>query len=226
MLRALSLAVGQLFDRRILGVLGWCALLSLLSLVALWWLLAWLLAFVPVDSEPWRTVLDWSGTAAGLVAAWFLFPVATSAFVGLFLDRVARIVEATHYPELPRAVGLPWHQALLGALQFFGLMLAANVLLLLLWFFPPAYAVGFFVVNGLLLGREYYDLVAQRRLDLVAARTLRRRHASELLLTGAGITFLLTVPFVNLVAPVFATAAMVHRFEYWRRREPAQAGGG
>lgn len=225
MVHAFVRAFGQLFDRRILGMLGLCALLSLFSFVALWWVLHWLLTSVLVDTGPVQTVLDWLGTLAAVVAAWFLFPVVTSAFVGLFLDRVARIVEARHYPLLPPAAGLPWHQALLASLQFLALMLLANAALLLLWFFPIAYPVGFFVVNGLLLGREYYDLVAQRRLDLPASRALRRRHESELLLTGAGITFLLTVPFVNLIAPVFATAAMVHRFESWRRAAD-QAGGG
>lgn len=229
MLHAFVRAFEQMFDRRILGVVAICTLLSLSSFVVLWWLLHWLLTSVLVDAGPWQTVLDWLGTLAALVAAWFLFPVATSAFVGLFLDRVARIVEAKHYPHLPRATGLPWHQSLLGALQFFGLTLLANALLLLLWIVPityPAYPVGFFVVNGLLLGREYYDLVAQRRLDLAAARSLRRHHETELLLTGAGITLLLVVPFVNVIAPVFATAAMVHRVEDWRRLPPSQAGGG
>ncbi|MBL8728194.1 MAG: EI24 domain-containing protein [Planctomycetes bacterium] len=225
MVHAFVRALGILFDRRILGVLGACAMLSALTFVALWWVLHWLLTSVLVDTGPVQRVLDWLGVLAALIAAWFLFPVVTSAFVGLFLDRVARIVEARHYPLLPPATGLPWHQALLAALQFFGLMLLANAALLLLWFFPLAYPVGFFVVNGLLLGREYYDLVSQRRLDLPAARALRRRHEPELILTGAGITFLLTVPFVNLIAPVFATAAMVHRFESWRR-PAAQAGGG
>jgi uncharacterized protein involved in cysteine biosynthesis len=53
---------------------------------------------------------------------------------------------------------------------------------------------------------------------------MRRRHEPELLLTGVGIAFLLTLPFVNLVTPVLATAAMVHRFQHWRGA--AQAGGG
>lgn len=226
MLHAFVRALGQLFDPRILGVLGLCVASSLLAFVGLWLVLDWLLTSVLVDTGPVQTVLDWCGALAAVVAAWFLFPAVVSAFVGLFLERVARIVEERHYPDLPPAAGLPWHQALLAAVQFLGLMLLANALLLLLWFFPVAYPIGFFVVNGLLIGREYFDLVSQRRLDLRTARTLRRRHEGELIVTGAAFTFLLTVPFVNLITPVFATAAMVHRFEHWRRREPAQAGGG
>lgn len=35
---------------------------------------------------------------------------------------------------------------------------------------------------------------------------------------GALFAFLMTVPLVNLVAPVFATAAMIHLFEGLRRQ--------
>lgn len=225
MLRAFSLALGQLFDPRIVGVLGLCVAMSLVGFAGLWWLLDWLLTEVLVDTGWLQTALDWLGALAAVVLAWLLFPLVVSAFVGLFLDRVARIVEARHYPHLAPAPGLPWHQSLLAALQFLAVLLTANALLLLLLLFPLAYPVGFFVVNGLLVGREYYELVALRRLDRPTAHSLRRAHEGELLLTGAALTFLLTVPFVNLIAPVFATAAMVHRFERWRR-VPAQAGGG
>jgi uncharacterized protein involved in cysteine biosynthesis len=37
-------------------------------------------------------------------------------------------------------------------------------------------------------------------------------------LAGLVTAFLLTVPFVNLVAPIIGTAAMVHLFEAWRAR--------
>ncbi|MBL9076406.1 MAG: EI24 domain-containing protein [Planctomycetes bacterium] len=228
MLRAFSLAFGQLFDRRVLGVLGTCALLSLAVFVGLWWLIDWLLTDVWVTTGWAHTTLDWFGAFAAVLLAWFLFPVVTSAFVGLFLERVATLVERRHYPYLTPAPGLPFHQALAASLQFLALVVAANVLLLsllLLWFLPFAYPVGFFVVNGLLLGREYFDLVALRRLDRARTRTLRAAHAGELLLTGAGLAFLLTVPLLNLVTPVFATAMMVHRFERWRGDQLAAGGG-
>jgi uncharacterized protein involved in cysteine biosynthesis len=55
--------------------------------------------------------------------------------------------------------------------------------------------------------------VAARRLDPVEARSLRRRHGRTLFIAGVLIAFLLTIPFVNLVAPVVGTAAMLHLFE-------------
>ncbi len=46
--------------------------------------------------------------------------------------------------------------------------------------------------------------------------TLRKAHRGQLFLTGLVIALLLTVPVVNFLAPVTATAVMVHLFETWR----------
>ncbi|HEX5054336.1 MAG TPA: EI24 domain-containing protein [Planctomycetota bacterium] len=222
MATALFRALGQLFDPRMLGLLGACALLSLGCFAAAWFGLDWLLVSSLADrvaSGP----LHLLGGLATVALAWFLFPLVTSAFVALFLEHVATLVEERHYPELPSAPGLSWAQAIGCSLRFFGLMLAVNVALMFLLF--AAYPIAYFVVNGWLLGREYFELVALRRLSPAASRSLRTRHSFELLLTGIALTFLLTLPFVNLVIPILATALMVHRFEQWRR-EPAHAGGG
>jgi CysZ protein len=226
MIKAVARGLGQLFDPRILGVLGGCVLASIACFVAVWFAVDWLLVAWLGDEAPATGLLGILGGLTTVVLAWLLFPLVTSAFVALFLERVARIVEQRHYPDLPPAAGLPWLQALASSLRFFAVVLAANALLLLLLFFPLAWSIGYLVVNGLLIGREYFELVAFRRLTLPAARAMRTRHASELLLMGAGFAFLMTLPLVNLVIPVLATAVMVHRFEDWRRTELRQAGGG
>ncbi len=56
---------------------------------------------------------------------------------------------------------------------------------------------------------------------------MRKAHRGTLFLSGVVIAFLMTVPVVNLLAPVIATAAMVHLFEAWRpRHELGEAGIG
>jgi CysZ protein len=55
-----------------------------------------------------------------------------------------------------------------------------------------------------------------RRLDPDAARRLRLAHRGELFLAGVVMAFLLTLPLVNLLAPVVITAAMVHLINGWR----------
>jgi CysZ protein len=226
MTTAIFRALGQLFDPRILALLGVSVVLSIGCFLAAWFGVDWLLTAGLGDYVASNWFLHSLGGLATLLLAWFLFPLVMSAFVLLFLERVARIVEARHYPDLPPAPGLPLLPAIGSSLQFFATVLAANALLLLLLFFPVAYPVGYLVVNGWLLGREYFELVALRRISPAAAKTMRDRRGSELLLTGIGLTFLLTLPVVNLVIPILATATLVHRFEAWRRNSLAQAGGG
>jgi len=220
-------SLGLLFDGRILGILGACTLLSLGCFVAAWFGMSWLLTTVVPEGwwkENW--LLDLAGGLAAAIAAWFLFPMVTTAFVCLFLERIARIVEARDYRDLPPAPGLPLLPAIGNSLRFLAILIVANVLLLLLLFFPLAYPVGFFVVNGMLVGREYFELVALRRVNVAAARTMRRKNSTEILLGGAGFAALAPLPFINLVLPVLATATMLHRFEAWRRAAPPHHAGG
>jgi len=230
MIAAFFRSLGLLFDGRILGILGACALLSLGCFVAAWFGMSWLLTTVVPEGwwkENW--LLDLAGGLVAAIAAWFLFPMVTTAFVCLFLDRIARIVEARDYRDLPPAPGLPVMQAIGSSLRFLVVVIVANVLLLLLWcfwFFPIAYPVGFFVVNGMLLGREYFELVALRRVNAATARTMRRKSSTEIWFAGTGFTALALLPFINLVLPVLATATMLHRFEAWRRAAPPHHAGG
>ena len=59
--------------------------------------------------------------------------------------------------------------------------------------------------------------MAARRTDLAGVRQLHRAHRGRVLLAGVVIAFLLTIPLVNLVTPLVATAFMVHVFEGLRR---------
>ncbi|MDH3919807.1 MAG: hypothetical protein OEU25_16720, partial [Rhodospirillales bacterium] len=67
-------------------------------------------------------------------------------------------------------------------------------------------------------GREHFELVALRRLEEPVARRLRRRYRGRVLMAGVIVAFLLTLPLINLVAPIMATGLMVHVFEQVRRR--------
>jgi uncharacterized protein involved in cysteine biosynthesis len=54
-----------------------------------------------------------------------------------------------------------------------------------------------------------------------AMRELRRSEWRRLFVMGVIIAFLLTVPLVNFVAPVLATAAMVHGLKGLQARRSA-----
>jgi CysZ protein len=215
MFSALAAAFGDLGDPRIRGVLwkslGLALLVLALLATGLWFLVAWLAHF----QIGWLDkVIEFAAGFGVVILAWFLFPAAVTSTLGVFLDDVSEAVERRHYPYLPKARPQSWGEIIRQTLAFAAIAVGLNLLLLpfyllLLWF-PPAYAALFYGVNGYLLGREYFEQVAMRRLDPEAARRLRRTHQGRIVLAGVAIAFLLTVPFLNLIAPVVATAFMLH----------------
>ncbi len=225
MLSAFSRAMGQLGDPRVRSTV-WISIGAALVVFALLWsAVAALLTHTALFQTGWlEAAADVLGGLATLILTWFLFPAVFGAVMGLFLERVADAVERRHYPGLAAAPGLGFTASVTASLRFLGVLLAANLLVLPFLFVPPVFPFVFYGVNGYLLGREYFELVALRRLNARAARELRASHRASLLSAGVATAFLLTVPVVNLIAPVVATAAMVHLFESWRRSGPARRG--
>lgn len=222
MIGAFLKATGQLGDpaaRRVIWI-GLAAAAVIFFL--LWTGVGYLLASTDLLRTGWlETVVDVLGGVATLVLTWLLFPAVISAVMSLFLEDIAAAVEARHYPALPAAAGTPLAESLIGAARFLAVMIVLNIALLFFVFVPLVFPFVFYGVNGYLLSREYFELVALRRMGHEDALALRKAHRGRLFLTGAVIAFLLTVPVVNLVAPVIATAAMVHLFESWRNKTPA-----
>jgi uncharacterized protein involved in cysteine biosynthesis len=215
MFSALAAAFGDLGDPRVRGVLwkslGLALLVLALLAVGLWFLVAWLAHF---DIGWLNKLVEFAAGFGVVILAWFLFPAAVTSTLGVFLDEVSEAVEQRHYPHLARARPQSWGEIVRQTLAFTAVAVGLNLLLLpfylLLIWFPPAYAVLFYGVNGYLLGREYFEQVAMRRLDPEAARRLRLAHQGRILLAGIAIAFLLTIPVLNLIAPVLATAFMSH----------------
>lgn len=173
------------------------------------------------------TGYEWLNTTAailsGLGAVFLLavlFPVVISAVVGLFLDDVAEAVERRHYPADSPGVALGVVPAILMGLRFAGLVLLVNLIALpfylLLLFLPPFGLVLFYLVNGYLIGREYFDLVATRHLPADRAKALRSAYGFKVVLAGAAGAFLFTLPLAALLAPLVTTAAFVHLYKRTR----------
>lgn len=150
---------------------------------------------------------------SALVLGLFLFMPVAALFAGLFLDDIVDAVLARDYPAdpAPRAVSL--FTALASGLFFMLAVIGVNLLALPLYLVPGANVLAFLAVNGYLLGREYFELVALRHMGARAARALRRRHRLRVLAAGTVIALALSVPIVNLFAPLFGAAFMTHLFK-------------
>lgn len=158
------------------------------------------------------------GIAAVLVASFLLFPAIMGLAQSFFLEEAADAVEARHYPDLPPAGEQPILEGIWDGLRLAAVTILINLIALPLYLLPLLNVIVFYVVNGYLLGREYFEVVAVRRLAPDSVRSLRRRHGTRMIIAGIVIAVLLTIPLVNLFAPVVATAYMVHVVEGARRR--------
>ncbi|MBC7954008.1 MAG: EI24 domain-containing protein [Rhodospirillaceae bacterium] len=222
MFSALIKAFGQLSDpklRRVirLGIAG--AMACYVALVALVW---FTLTHVSLFEQGWAdTGADVALGLVALVVPILFFPALATAIMGAMLDDVADAVEARHYPQLNWPRPQKWPEILLTTLRFLVVMVAVNLLVLPIYvvLLITGLSIGLFlIVNGYLLGREYFELVAFRRLDPKEARLCFRHNLGRLWLAGGVIAFLFSVPLLNLLAPAIATAFMVHLFQSLRRQ--------
>jgi CysZ protein len=143
----------------------------------------------------------------------FLLGASVAAFfASFFLDEIAAEIEARYYPADPRASGASsaLHPGIRLALLLVGIdlvLLPADVGV------PGIGEIATIIINGWLLGREYFELVALRHISRGAVDALRRRHRSGLFAAGIIISLATLVPIVNLLAPLFGAAFMVHMFK-------------
>lgn len=224
MFSSLSRALAQLSDPAFRKVLVKSLLLSLVVFVLLAVGLSSGLFFLPQTEMAWLNwligILSGVGFFLGMV---LLFPAVMTAMIGLFLDDIAEAVERRYYPDQPPGKPLDAGAAVLSALRFLGTVLLINFLLLpvyaVLLFFPPLSWLLSLAVNGWLIGREYFEAVAFRYQPPAEAGLLRRQRRADVWRCGLLIVLLLTIPLVNFIVPIVATAFMVHVYKRLRAPE-------
>jgi CysZ protein len=225
MLSAFVRAVAALFSPPLRRVVALSLAIAVASFIVLWVGVAFVLQHLPTVG--WR-LLDWLIDLLGIVGvavlSWLLFPAVLTMIMGFFLEQVAAAVEALHYPGRgpPRRQSI--REAVTTGFRLMLLSIALNLLALPIYLTLPGVNVFVFLgLNGYLFGREYFEVVALRRLDLDAVNSLRHRFGGRIFLGGVIIAAMFAVPLVNLVAPVIATAFMVNVFEALPRPAPAGA---
>jgi len=218
MVSAVFKALGQMTDPAFLRTMIYTFLTAMALLVAVWIGLWQVLSLIP---ESW---ISWMGpTLTGYFheALWVVIALITLIFfpallvisVAFYLEIIIKAVEDKHYPHLPAAKEQPIRDIVVDTLLFLGLVILANIVVLIFNIFTPVtYVVVAFLVNALLIGGEYYLLVSVRRLKRPEIQPVWRQNYKTIILFGAFFTFVMTIPFVNLAAPILAAATMAHLF--------------
>ena len=210
--------------------------ITILILIGLWfglrgtfehYAMPWLEQLVP-GLPAWA---GWLGTVAAIVAGLglalalgILIAPITAIVAGLFLDDIAEVIERENYPADPPGRAMPLGEAITQSAQFMLVVIAGNVVALFLLLVPGINIAAFFIVNGYLLGREFFEFAAMRFRPEAEAKALRRKYAGTVFLAGLVIAGFLAVPLLNLVTPLFAAAMMVHLHKMVAARDAAPAG--
>ncbi|MCW2309543.1 sulfate transporter family protein [Rhodobium gokarnense] len=165
--------------------------------------------FVDLSIPYVETIISIVAGLGLVVGLSFLIAPVASIFAGLFLDEVAEVVEETRFPGDPPGRAMPVMEGLWMAVKFTGVVIAVNLFVLLLLLIPGVNIVAFFIANGYLLGREYFEFAARRFRSETETKRLRKDNTGMIFVAGLIIAALMAVPILNLVTPLFAAAFMV-----------------
>ncbi len=145
------------------------------------------------------------GLVIGLV--WLAAPT-TSLVAGFFFDEIAGLVEREVDPLGPLGRPAAIGDVIATSLRFASLSAAAAVVAIVLLFVPGIGFAIWIAINAYVLGNEYFELSAMRYRPAGDARRLRQMFAGRVYLAGLAVAAFVTVPFLNLLTPLFATALM------------------
>jgi CysZ protein len=213
MLTAAGQAFQQLFTPAFRAVLLKCVAFTIGLLAVLIIGIEWTFSHF-VQWPGWiEKTIEWLGGLALVVGSIFLIPPVSSLIAGLYVDDIAAEVESTTHPQDPPGKPVATLPAIGLALKFFVVVLAVNILAVFLLLIPGINLIAFYLGNGYLLGREYFELAAMRHMPPDEAKQLRRANRVTVLLCGLIIAAIASVPILNLITPLFATAFMVRIFK-------------
>lgn len=217
---AFAKSLRNLFLPGVVKIFLWCLLCYALAFTALSWGISWLIdRYIDIASLP-GFISGLIAGAGGFFLAWILFPLLYPLLISFFDEEVVAIIDDADYPQRPRATA-PFWPTLTGDIIFTGKALALNIICLPFFFIPLVGVAVYYVLNGYLLGTQFYRMAAGRRITPEHAATLQKKNFTSILTTGVTISFLATVPVLNLAAPILGVAIMLHLFYLHLEKSPA-----
>ncbi|MDE3060080.1 MAG: EI24 domain-containing protein [Pseudomonadota bacterium] len=209
-------AIGSLFAPGMLGVFIKCVLVTVAALIGFvvfaGAFFTWMGGHMHGETA---SLLPWVGSIGSAAIAWLLFPGIMPVIASFFDERIAALIESRDYPGSASHEPAFWPE-LLHDMRFSALTILLNIIVLPLYLFPVLFPFVFYGLNGYLLGREFFVMAAKRHMPVGEAEALRRRHGRSVLIAGILLALLATVPVVNLFAPFWGIAVMVHLYHRLR----------
>ena len=155
-----------------------------------------------------------------IIVSYFMFPPISTAVMGLLSDQVVDAVEDDYYPHEKASRNAKILENFLGALKLAVAVILLNLLALIPYLILLLITGGigtlvlYLLLNGYLLGREYFEMVAIRHMSHKDAVKFRKFHHSKVLMAGMLIAGLFLIPVVNILAPILGASIMTHIFHF------------
>jgi CysZ protein len=213
-IQSARMAATELLKPRFRSVLLKSIGLTILLFIGTWIALDFVFSsFLAPFLGPWpwvSTAILWLLGTGVVIGAGFLLAPVTAMFAGLFLDDAAEYIEERHYGHEPPGKAANLWESVWLTVRFTLFVLFANLVALILVLIPGVNVAIFFLLNGYLIGREYFMFAAMRFRPEAEANRMRTAFKWPIFLTGLIIAGFMAIPILNLATPVFAAATMVH----------------
>ncbi len=192
-----------------------CFLASLATLVAAGFGFTWgigaLLAHYQIEGGFWLWLLG--GTFGSWLLLTLFFPLLMPIIVSFFDEQIAGRIERAAYPALAIGTPQPFWNDLRADVAFTLKALALNLASLPLLLIAPLYIPAYYALNAYLLGTQFFMMAGGRHVGKAAARELARQKRGSVMTGGFLIILCAHVPFLNLIAPFWGVALMVHLYQ-------------
>ena len=200
----------SLFKARLTGIIILCALLAVLVIILLIIGITWLTAYLSDFETGWinTAITIAAGILSGL-GGWFMLPALTVLIGGIFQERIIHKVEMTYYPDSALKEDVKFWPDLWHDIRFTIRALFLNLIILPFYLFGFGFIISV-LLNGYLLGREFFETAAGYHIGKPATIGLRKRYQSQIYLGGIVITLMNLTPFLNLLVPVLGPVWMIH----------------
>jgi len=149
-------------------------------------------------------------------ALWIFFSIILipigNLISSLFEEKIFEIVkEHNSYNFSKNRKSITFIKSIIFTIKLSFIAILINVVLIPIYFFLPiANIIIFILVNGYLIGREFYGNILMQFYDKEEIRKYYIDSSREAHAFGCLICFLYTVPVLNLFAPFFATLCFSH----------------
>ena len=161
-------------------------------------------------------ILSWASIFLTVIFGALLLPPTTIIIGSIYSDVIADHIEKKYYTSRLGRRKIKLSELVFSSGKNFCVTIMVNILLVPMYligtFFPIVSFLVFYSVNGYLVGKELFETVASRHLEMNDRYLLKKRNKGKVIIGGIIMVGISTVPILNLIAAVLGIVFMTHLF--------------